>query len=87
MAICDYCKQDMLMVGGCLVTDVLFPDFVSLPCSTFHFDEPGGRCHDCNIIHGNVHHPGCDVERCPRCSGQLITCGCLYEKEEPDWEI
>jgi hypothetical protein len=37
------------------------------------------RCHDCGIINkkGNIHHLGCDVEKCPRCKGHLISCGCL----------
>jgi len=39
-----------------------------------HFDEPSGRCHDCNIKHGGYHHHGCDVERCPICGQQLISC-------------
>jgi hypothetical protein len=36
------------------------------------------RCHDCNILNqqGNYHHSGCDMERCPKCGGQLIGCGC-----------
>lgn len=40
-----------------------------------------GRCHDCNIENGGVHHPGCNAERCPKCGGQLISCGCLDEDE------
>jgi len=59
---------------------VEFPDGTKLPASTYHFDEPDGRCHDCNIKHGGFHHPGCDVERCPKCGGQLISCGCLDEE-------
>src|ERR1700722_12936936 len=41
-----------------------------------------GRCHDCNVRDGGFHHPGCDAERCPRCDGQLIGCGCLDERGE-----
>jgi hypothetical protein len=33
-------------------------------------------CHDCCAPVGGLHHPGCDVERCPRCSGQSISCDC-----------
>jgi hypothetical protein len=40
------------------------------------------RCHDCKVVVGGVHHPGCDAERCPVCSGQLIGCGCLSDDEE-----
>jgi len=39
------------------------------------------RCHDCGIENrvGNIHHFGCDMERCPRCGGQLISCDCKKE--------
>lgn len=40
------------------------------------------KCHDCGVTDGNYHHPGCDVERCPRCRGQLISCGCLDKEDE-----
>ena len=40
----------------------------------------GRKCHDCNCKEGELHHPGCDMERCPFCGWQLIICGCCYKK-------
>ena len=37
-------------------------------------------CHDCGVEEGRFHLPGCDMERCPFCGHQLITCECAYEK-------
>jgi hypothetical protein len=39
-----------------------------------------GHCHDCSVTEGQFHCDGCDAERCPRCSGQLLSCDC-----EPKW--
>lgn len=35
-------------------------------------------CHDCGGKEGELHERGCDMERCPFCGGQLITCECSY---------
>ena len=36
-------------------------------------------CHDCSAVKGELHAKGCDVERCPVCGGQVITCPCKLE--------
>lgn len=33
-------------------------------------------CHDCAAKEGQLHVYGCDVERCPACGHQLISCDC-----------
>lgn len=48
---------------------------------TFIADQVGGPCPDCGVAKGMFHTPGCDVERCPRCGGQLISCGHHNEVE------
>lgn len=85
MAICSWCNQEMSGKGvdSCIGNmHVEFPNGAKIQSSTEHFGELSGRCHDCNIKHGGFHHPGCDVERCPKCGGQLISCGCLDEDDE-----
>lgn len=62
----DSCIFDSVVIGG----EILKRD-------TSYFDV-NDRCHDCNIANkeGNIHHFGCDMERCPKCDGQIISCEC-----------
>lgn len=78
MAMCDWCNQEMTAdhVVTCKQT-VTFPDGKEMQPVPYLANMEGGRCADCNVVDGGLHHPGCDNEACPRCGGQLITCGCL----------
>lgn len=36
------------------------------------------ECHDCGTPSDGLHHPGCDMEECPRCRQQAIGCRCNW---------
>ena len=75
MAICHECKQEMGDVDSCTYNIIIISG-EKYERSREHFAEPDGRCNDCGIKHGGIHHFGCDVERCPKCGLQLIGCYC-----------
>lgn len=85
MAICKACDQEMTENVACTqVTSDDFPDGVErarIPY-TKELGYPA-HCVDCSTPRGQLHHPGCDAERCPRCGGQAISCECPSSSEEP----
>jgi len=42
-------------------------------------DKP---CHDCGVVEGQFHVPGCDWEQCPSCKGQALSCDCDYDERK-----
>lgn len=41
-------------------------------------------CHDCAVVKGELHVPGCDVERCPKCGGQFGGCECDWPESNDE---
>ena len=84
MALCRYCGRDMTVASTTTCKGnrlVRFPDGTEM--SSVPYVPPAGQsnrcCGDCNVVPGGFHHPGCDLERCPKCGGQRISCGCEDE--------
>ena len=44
----------------------------------------GHGCGDCAVKEGQIHELGCDMERCPFCGRQLISCGCDLKHFYPE---
>lgn len=86
MAVCDCCHGEMTTAISCVV-DSLHQKGHRFDLPAFG-DEPGwrtssNRCGDCGAFRGGWHHPGCDIQRCPACGGQLLSCGCRFDEDGP----
>ena len=86
MAICVDCEREMTTAASCTVTALHIRD-LPFPLSR-HRRSGDGRCGDCGVEPGGYHHLGCDLARCPRCGGQLITCGCPFDEldDASEWD-
>lgn len=40
------------------------------------YEDEENTCGDCGCHLGEQHLPNCDIERCPRCCGQMLSCNC-----------
>jgi hypothetical protein len=85
MAICTSCQQEMHDKVGC--TKTAFQDFddnqprqrIPFGTEVNAIGKNAENCPDCLVPCSALHHPGCDIEQCPRCNGQAVTCGCAVQ--------
>lgn len=77
-AVCPHC--DKAMEPGVACTSDATIELDGKTYDRIPYQHGGGKaykfCHDCNTPIGGLHHPGCDMETCPKCGRQLITCDC-----------
>jgi hypothetical protein len=88
MAVCMYCQQEMMTATSCTV-DAFHMNGRRFELASFGSEEGMWRfksstCADCGVKWGGRHHPGCDIQRCPRCGRQLMTCGCRFDEDDFD---
>ena len=74
-ATCDYCHRKM-GENGCkkhwYIIDGEEYEAVKFGDPMEKLPDDITVCHDCGAKLGEYHHPGCDMERCPKCGKQLI---------------
>ena len=83
MAECQYCVQEMTTAASCTVAG-LRRDGKLIPLTPYTASRRRGvtvrnRCGDCGVRPGGYHHLGCDMQRCPLCRGQLMSCECRFD--------
>ena len=45
------------------------------------------NCHDCGVNEGKIHKWNCDMEVCPKCLRQLLSCSCFQRQSQLPFRI
>lgn len=77
MAKCGLCTKEMLSNVSCVKRVYVLTNGKKFEAIKSNEE----RCHDCACKKGHYHHIGCDMERCPNCRGQFISCDCDFLNE------
>ena len=88
MAVCPACNGEMLNSVSCTTDPFIIAGKMYEPLPWGQERKPrrspaGFPCKDCATPLGGIHHHGCDVEECPVCHGQAISCSC---DERGEWD-
>jgi len=86
MAVCQYCGREMTKAKACVLVPVVHKGEKYKPVKFGQEEDDWGleRYPDSVVKKDGYHHPGCDIERCPVCGRQLISCGCVDSSDDDE---
>ena len=72
--ICERCGREPGIAAGCAAG--VYLDGSGARFEAVPFTSAAPICGDCGANRGELHHPFCCEERCPKCGDHLVSCGC-----------
>ena len=84
MAVCPICRGEMLDEISCSPDPLIIDGELYEPVRwgderryrRYWIEIHDSACTDCGTPSQGIHHHGCDIEECPACHAQAISCAC-----------